>query len=116
MPFVFDADDAVSRIRAFVGWYDTTLPHDDAFFESMLTLAGDDVTVATRMSAAALAAFYANQPSQVSSNGSGVTWAERIKQWNLIANGAALAVASDTDTTGAFSYAPVRVDGYSTRL
>lgn len=111
MAFVFDPDDSVSRVRVNVGWYDTALPHDDSFFESMLTLAGDDIATATRMSAAALAAYYANQPSQVSSNGSGVTWSERIKQWNLIAAGSTLIDSSTA--AGAFSYAPRRLDGYS---
>lgn len=112
MAFVFDPDDAISRIRVNVGWYETALPHDDSFFEGMLSLAGADVTIATRMSAAALAAYYANQPSQVSSNGSGVTWSERIKQWNLIAAGLTL-VDTSTAAADAFSYAPRRLDGYT---
>lgn len=109
MAFVFDPDDAVSRLRVNVGYYDSGLPFDDGFFESMLSLATDEAS-ATRLIAASLAAYYAQQPSSVSSNGSSVSWTERVKQWNLIAAGS---LDTASSSTGAFSYAPVRVDGYS---
>lgn len=48
-----------------------------------------DEAAATRAIAAALAAKYAQKPTQITDSGSGLTWGERIAQWNRIALGQA---------------------------
>lgn len=82
-----DLDDAVSRVRYAVGDISSPGIQPDAVYEALLTAAGDDETSAIRAAAAGLAAWAATQPSSLSSDGSSLTWAERIKQWNAIALG-----------------------------
>lgn len=89
-----DLDDAVSRVRFAVGDIASPGLLPDETYEALLAVNVNSESKAIRQSAAALAARYATQPSSVSSNGSSVTWGERIAQWRLIASGKGGGVAS----------------------
>jgi hypothetical protein len=79
---------ARDRVRLAVG--DTgsvaLLPGGETTYDALIAAATDEAE-AVRSAARALAAYYANQPSSVSSGGESVTWADRIAQWNKIAAG-----------------------------
>jgi hypothetical protein len=89
--FTYNADrsDAVSRVRAGVG--DITAPGlmPDATYTAALAEQQDNEAAAIRQMAALLAARYATEPDSISSDGSSLSWRERIEQWNKIALGAA---------------------------
>jgi hypothetical protein len=84
-----DLDEPVSRVRYAVGDISAPGIQPDAVYEALLAAAGDDEATAIRTAAAGLAAWAATQPSSLSSDGSSLSWAERIKQWNAIALGEA---------------------------
>jgi ABC-type iron transport system FetAB ATPase subunit len=87
MAFSPDLDDAVSRVRFGVGDIAATELFGDAIYEALLLAASNNEVAATRSAAAALAARYANEPTSISSDGSSLSWGERIAQWNKIALG-----------------------------
>lgn len=81
--------DPISRVRYAVGDSAATPLFPDATYTALLVSADGHEPTAIRAAAAGLAAFYATQPSTLTSDGSTLTWGERISQWNDIATGAA---------------------------
>lgn len=114
MAFSFspNLDTAISRVRSDVG--DTTASGlmPDEIYSAVLTkrtVDGEvDEDAATRDMARKLAVRYATEPDRISSDGKTVSWAERVKQWNLIAKGQAgggdTSVEGNSLTAGIFSF------------
>lgn len=111
---------AVGRVRFALGDHD-----DDNLllvggldqYAALLTLTGDDEAAAFRLAAGALAAYYAAQPSQFSTQGDAFTWAERVKKWTAQHKGAEpYPFTPDGEAGGAtvFSAGGRRDDGYTT--
>lgn len=90
MPFNPSLTDPISRIRLALG--DTGEPSllagGETTYTALLSINGGDAHAAMRQAAAALATFYATEPSRLSNLGRSIAWEERIDQWNKIATGA----------------------------
>ncbi|OJW05789.1 MAG: hypothetical protein BGO39_05015 [Chloroflexi bacterium 54-19] len=71
---------AKDRMRHSLGDIDMTAPlRDDETYAAILTKYGE--TEGTAVMAEALAAEYAQQPDQVTDDGTTVTWRDRVKTW-----------------------------------
>ena len=109
MSFSFDPTliNPIDRIRIALG--DTVTPGllPDETYLSYLATYGTEQQ-ATVYGARALAAYYATQPTSLSSDGSSISWGQRIQQWNAISAG--------TYNKGGSTFSGVlrRQDGYST--
>lgn len=101
---------ALDRIKFALGDIGTSQLLSDATYITLLSSNANNEAATIRQAASALATYYATQPSSVSSNGSSVSWSERVAQWNKLALGAAGGTAATTTT---FSYTARRDDGYS---
>lgn len=111
MSFSFDPTliNPIDRIRLALG--DTVSPGllpDETYLSLLAIYATEQQTII--YGARSLAAYYATQPTQLSSDGSSITWGQRIQQWNAIAAG-----TYNRNPSGytSFSTTPRRVDGYS---
>ena len=100
---------ALDRIRLALGDIGTPELFADATYTALLVANANNEALAIRASAAALAAYYATQPSSLASDGSSITWGSRITQWNRIAAG----IATGGIVTRRFSVTPRRNDGYA---
>lgn len=111
MPYNPQLLTALDRVRFALGDIATTELFPDATYTALLAAYNNNEVLAIQAGARALAAYYATQPTQVASNGSSLTWGERIKQWNTIALGAN---TPSTSARGfAFAHPARRVDGYT---
>jgi hypothetical protein len=79
---------------------DTTAPglFPDETYSAALALLNDSEAAAVRSVAGALAVQFAQQPTSISDDGSSLNWAERVRQWNLIAAGEAVADPTTSST------------------
>lgn len=109
--FSFDPQLATAkdRLRRALGDTDATSPlREDAEYLATITNASDDESLALAVLARGLAAEYAQLPDSISSDGTSISWRERVKTWLTIATSAS--TMSVTLTSGVTSGVLMRDD------
>lgn len=92
---------ARDRVRHAVGDTDPAAPlREDATIDAFLVIAGEDGAVAAL--AEGLAAEFARKPDSIGSDGSSISWRERVKTWLAVAQQARAGGADGGGAAGSF--------------